>query len=239
MPSIAYNVWHGARGWASPFDRRPNHRICARFSAVFASKTEPPAGLATRRESSNVCRWAGRSPEQEEHTWPLRSTESPRVTRRNDYEAASGGSRPSSTRCRNRRPIRVRNQGASRALEDPVRQVAVGPDRPVLSDSGDRLPSPRAGFRRPPTFDPAPLSSGGRRDRSGKLTEEAANSKGPDGNDPDSRMARERSPGLDTRRWSVLQWEALPFALRSGTRDNRQQMVGTAVLRTKVAGNGE
>src|ERR1035437_6494326 len=52
-------------------------------------------------------------------------------------------------------------------------------------------------------------------------------------------MARQRSPGDDSRRRSVIQREALPFALGSRTRDHRQSVVRATVLWTEGASDGE
>src|ERR1035437_9596969 len=78
-----------------------------------------------------------------------------------------------------------------------------------------------------------------RRDSDSNLAEETPASEGPIGNHPDSRMARQRPPGDDARRRSVIQREALPFALGSSTRDYWQSVVGAAVLRTEGASDGE
>src|ERR1019366_1695097 len=52
-------------------------------------------------------------------------------------------------------------------------------------------------------------------------------------------MARQRSPGDDSRRRSLIQREALPFALGSRARDYRQSVVGATVLWTEGASDGE
>jgi hypothetical protein len=57
--------------------------------------------------------------------------------------------------------------------------------------------------------------TGRRRDPGRELAEETAESKGGNRNHPGPGMARERSPGNDARRWSVIQREALPVALGS------------------------
>ena len=142
--------------------------------------------------------------------------------------------------CRgNRGPVEARYRRTPRALEGHVRKGAFPRNRPVLSDSRDRLPSPGAGLSADSNPRPADCWRGSQKRPRLEFAEETPDSNGPIGNHPDSRMARDRSPGDDARRRSVLQREALPFALRSRTRDHRQSVVGAAVLWTEVARDGE
>src|SRR5207245_512482 len=64
-------------------------------------------------------------------------------------------------------------------------------------------------------------------------------SKGETGNDSDPRMAREDAPGHGAWRRSVLQGQALPFALRDRARNHWESLVGTAILRATIACDGE
>src|ERR1019366_7114916 len=126
-----------------------------------------------------------------------------------------------------------------RALESDVWKGAFSRNRPVLPYARDRISPPGKCLRRTQTFDAPPAGSVRRRDRDWKLAEETPASEGPIGNHADSRMARQRPPGDDARRRSVIQREALPFALGSSTRDHWQSVVGTAVLWAAIACDGE
>src|ERR1019366_7361258 len=120
-----------------------------------------------------------------------------------------------------------------------VRKGAVPGNRPVLPDARDRVSPPGTCLRWTQTLHPPPAASVLRRDSRWKLAEETADPEGPIGDHPDSRMARERPPGDDARRWRVIQREALQFALGSSTRDHRQSVVGTEVLWAAITCDGE
>ena len=88
----------GERGRLSqipPFWGPPNRQICALFPATLAGQSRAPAGLATCRESSNVCVIGAVriSAPKEDHTWALRPILSPRIMPASNHEAA-GGCRP-------------------------------------------------------------------------------------------------------------------------------------------------
>src|SRR3984893_18475213 len=158
---------------------------------------------------------------------------------RNHHEAEGAGSGRRRARRGDRRFGKGQYQGPSPAVEDLVRQGAVRLYRPVLCDSGDRLPPPGTGFRWSQAVDPPPARPGRRRDRGRELAEEPVGSKGGTGNDSGPRMAREHTPGHGAWRRSVLQGQALPFALRDRARNHRKSLVRTAILRAPIAYDGE